>query len=230
MKKTVLSPTPENTSRIIKHSDFNPLTMNIGVFGLSANPPTLAHAALLLVAQKQLNWDRVFIIPNRLSPLKSESAPVAHRLNMLHLLIRDFKNEQGETLSPAHYVIDPMEINRKTPSYMVHTLIILKNRLMRQYPQHRIKLTLIMGQDSFQTLNQWHQWEKIIQLCDIAVVRRGNSHAVMEQSTNRVCFINTPGWQISSTAVRDAIKHGLSTEGLTTPSIRKYCDEHHLYL
>lgn len=142
--------------------------MKIGLLGGSFDPIHYGHIRPALAVKKQLKLDKIWLMPNATPPHKKslKTAPI-HRQVMV----------EGVCQQISEFEFCDIEINAKSslyqnnhgaPNYTVNTLIEL-NRL---YPQ--IDFTFIMGADSLLTLDTWHQWQQLFNLCNIAVCTRPN--------------------------------------------------------
>ncbi|MBY0419194.1 MAG: nicotinate-nucleotide adenylyltransferase, partial [Pararheinheimera sp.] len=67
--------------------------------------------------------------------------------------------------------LQPLELNKHSPSYTVDSLRLLRE----QYP--RGGLLFVMGMDSLAYFKQWHQWQSILQLAHLVVCQRPGSTA-----------------------------------------------------
>ena len=129
----------------------------IGILGGTFDPVHYGHLRPALEVMQSAQLDEVRFIPNRVPPHRE--SPV---------LSDQQRAELVETaISPVPgFVLDCRELERDGPSYMVDTLADLKAEFTDS------ALCLIMGMDAFAGLPDWHQWEKILQLCHLIVTTR----------------------------------------------------------
>lgn len=129
----------------------------IGILGGTFDPIHYGHLRSALELYQQLDLQEIRFIPCQ-QPIfdKTAQATPSQRLAMLKVAITD----------QPHFVIDERELKRKTPSYMVDTLISLQQEFM-QTP-----LCLIIGSDVLSNLDRWHRWQELIKLCHLIVITR----------------------------------------------------------
>ena len=193
--------------------------MNIGIFGGTFNPVHLGHikAAELILAE--FSFDRVIFVPVK-DPVHKKfegNASPRDRLAMLELAV------EGKPF----FSVDPIEIDRDEPSYTVHTLTAFK----KKYPGS--VLHLILGSDSFNTIDSWFDYIKVLELALFVVaVRPGDDgirvdllHTIPGIIRPRSVFDNT-----SSSLVRQRVKEGLGIEGLVPEAVARYIKDKGLYL
>jgi len=131
-----------------------------GLFGGTFDPIHYGHLRPALDVMQAADLDEVRFIPNRVPPHRD--SPVLsdqQRAELVQLGIAD---------TPG-FVLDQRELQRDGPSYMVDTLISLK----QDYPES--SLCLIMGMDAFNGLPQWHRWQALLELCHLIVTSRPGS-------------------------------------------------------
>ncbi len=132
--------------------------MKIGVFGGTFHPIHNGHLSLIRRMHDTLGLDRVLVIPAFEPPHKeARDLPGGdHRLRMCALATRGLD----------YVTVSDMEMRRGGKSYTVDTL-----RLLRvEYPGD--ELVLLLGGDSFLSLDTWHEWRAITHLAKIAALAR----------------------------------------------------------
>jgi len=129
----------------------------IGIFGGTFDPIHYGHLRAALELQQILDLAEVRFIPCQ-TPVHKQTvfASAEHRLAMLKLATKGINN----------FVVDPREVYRDTPSYMIETLQSLK----QDFPD--TPLLLIMGNDAFSQLPTWQEWQSLLDYCHILVVLR----------------------------------------------------------
>ncbi|MDX2232789.1 MAG: nicotinate-nucleotide adenylyltransferase [Leptolyngbyaceae cyanobacterium bins.349] len=186
--------------------------LNIALFGTSADPPTLGHQAILEWLSHHFDWVAVWAADN---PFKGHQTPLAHRTQMLSLLI--------EALHlPSENVHLYPELGQ---SRTIYTLEIAKQRWKQA------QFTLVIGSDLVEQLPNWYRAEELLREVNLLIVPRPgyplreHALAILRQQGATVAIADLMGPDTSSTAVRE---HGEST-GLTPP-IEAYIHREHLYL
>src|SRR5271154_2870293 len=134
--------------------------MRLGVFGGTFDPVHLGHLILAEQCREQAALDQVLFVPAALPPHKQEQTltPFAQRVEMLTLAI------SGQ---PA-FRIDELEKDRTGPSYTVHTLTQLHERLPGD------ELCFILGSDCLPDLPGWYEPRRILELATLLVVARAD--------------------------------------------------------
>lgn len=196
----------------------------IGIFGGSFNPPHEGHVLAVKEFRRQLNLDRLLIIPAGDPPHKTLSAnsPTAtQRLEMTRLAVRDMDNTD---------VLD-IEIKRQGLSYTADTIEILR----KNYPDD--ELFLLMGTDMFYSFGTWYQPERITKEATLAVVHRDEDSSsglkkcacdLEEKLGARIVFVENRYLPHSSTSVRAMIAFRCA-ETYLAPQVLDYIREHGLY-
>ncbi len=164
--------------------------------------------------------------PHRVSP----RASAEHRLAMVHAAVKG---------RPTMDVLD-WEVHAEGLSYTVRTLEWLRER----------PIITMIGSDAFIQLHHWHQWERLLDLTHIAVLRRGGVplHPLEEPLAEALAtrwvdrlekLVQGPaGWvrafdvtrlDISATQIRELIAAGQSPRFLLPRTAEDYIATHELY-
>ncbi|HLG23174.1 MAG TPA: nicotinate-nucleotide adenylyltransferase [Candidatus Manganitrophaceae bacterium] len=132
--------------------------MRIGLLGGTFNPIHNGHLQIAEEVQKKLSLDRLLFIPSGDPPHKKrEQIPSAeHRLEMTRLALFPY----------PHFEVCDIEVKRPGKSYSIQTVTELK----RLYPSE--KLFFIIGTDAFFDLPTWREAERLLTLCDFAILSR----------------------------------------------------------
>ncbi len=145
---------------------------NLIIYGGTFDPPHNGHLNTAINVQDHFNFDRFIFLPCKTPLLKNYAAATpAQRLAMLELAL-DLQNKT------KHFGIDLAEIKRDTPSYMVESL----HHFRQQYGE-RIAITLLLGADTFSQLPHWHDWQKLLTLANLLVIKRAG---FSEQYSNAI--------------------------------------------
>lgn len=200
--------------------------MRIGVFGGSFDPVHIGHLWIAETALESLELNEIRWIPAATSPLKPHG-PVASdqdRLQMLRLAVSGCEN----------HIVDDREIQRGDVSYTVDTIA----ELQQEYPQ--AKLFLIIGSDSFASIRQWHQPQRLLELTVPAVVQRGGEQqldfSVLEGLVDRDRIelirkhvISMPVIEISSRDLRRRIAEKKSIRFRTPRAVEAMIQAQNIY-
>lgn len=207
----------------------------IGILGGTFDPIHFGHLRSALEILQILDFAEVRLIPCN-SPVhkNGNTSSVTHRLAMLHLAVN----------TVPQLKIDEREIRRSSPSYMIDTLLSLRE----EFPE--TPLCLIVGTDSFNQLPTWHRFGKILDLVHIVVATRPsfeyfptpehnhltNNHLSLDredlhqQKQGSIYFQMITQLDISATAIRQQTKAGYDPHFLTPCSVIEYIKKNDLYL
>ncbi|HDP77199.1 MAG TPA: nicotinate (nicotinamide) nucleotide adenylyltransferase [Mesotoga infera] len=175
----------------------------IGIFGGSFDPVHTGHLVVAIRAIEQLELERLYVIPAYMPPHKvsSTTSPFETRMRWLKIVF--------DGIDEA-YVSD-YERERGGISYSLFTV--------RHFSKlHSCRPFLIVGEDSFVSLDTWFEYETLLDEATIAVYPRNiteRDHSFDEQ----VIWLDAPRFDISSTEIRKRIKEGKSVVGLVPDSI-----------
>lgn len=141
--------------------------MNIGIFGITGNPPHLGHLKALQLASKELN--EVWVSPVYNHAFGKKFLDYNIRRTMIQAMLVDF---------PLHNVFvhdldkDYFEKYQDT----VYSYKLLKF-LQEQYPQHNFKL--IIGEDNFkpEVWQKFYKHQEILNEFGVVVVKDQGSHS-----------------------------------------------------
>ncbi|MDF1655281.1 MAG: nicotinate (nicotinamide) nucleotide adenylyltransferase [Coxiellaceae bacterium] len=158
-----------------------------GIFGGTFDPIHSAHIQIALQAVKQCQLERCILVPNRIPPHRdTPHATPEQRVEMLRLAIADYPELE----------ISTCELDRDGPSYMVDTIRHCEETASRhceepatkqsRLPRHCVarndeEYVLIIGADSFNSFDQWHQWQDILTKVQLAVFQRPH-HPIKQPS------------------------------------------------
>ena len=136
----------------------------LGILGGTFDPIHLGHLRLGEEAIQQLSIAQVRFIPAGQPPLRdTPGASAEQRLAMVKLA----------TSGNPHFEVDDSEVWATQRSYTVDTLEHLRDEVgpLRS-------LVLLLGNDAFERLEQWHRWQRIFALAHLAVATRPGNPVV----------------------------------------------------
>jgi nicotinate-nucleotide adenylyltransferase len=199
--------------------------MNIGVIGGTFNPIHNGHLIVAEEVRVQLNLAEVLFVPAGQPWLKANSPITAaeHRIQMVRLAI---------AAEPC-FKLSTMEVERDGPSYTVDTIAELEGQL-----GVGDKLFFILGWENLAEFPQWHEPSRIIKLCYLVAVPRPGYPApdlkALEADipglSQSVILLDTPQIDISASAIRSRVAHGLSIAHHVPEPVERYIREHGLYI
>jgi len=206
----------------------------IGILGGTFDPIHLGHLRLALELYEALDLAKVHLIPCH-QPVhrKSPAASPDQRLAMVKCAVA---NEQA-----LH--ADDREIRRQGPSYMVDTLISLRE----EFPDS--PLCLLIGIDAFLGFPSWNRWKEILGLAHIVIAHRPQYHLpstgivsdlLKERLQHEISYIheNMAGGillrpitalEISASDIRKLIAMGRNPRYLLPDEVFNYIKQHGTY-
>jgi len=189
----------------------------IGIFGGTFNPIHHGHLINIELIKENFNLDLVLLIPAKIPVHKTITDKVnpSDRLKMAELAIA----------GTDCFKVSELELNRDSGSYTITTLEELKTI----YPGD--KLFLIIGSDSFNELDTWKEYKKILSEYPLIVMQRPGSTQLRDDflSIGDVQIQKESMIEISSSMIRDRIKTGLPIRYLTTDDVINFIREKGLY-
>lgn len=208
----------------------------IGIFGGTFDPVHYGHLRTVREVYRELALTEVRFIPASQPPHRQ--TPVAsgsHRLAMVRLAL---EKEPG-------FVADNREYLRDKPSYTVDTL----HELQKAFPD--ATLCLIIGADSLITLETWHRWQELFDLCHIIAMTRPGYDVEQAAGSNRLSWLSArlcrdkqklrqqrcgciylqavTEQSVSATGIRNAIAAGESIDNMVPAAVATYINQEHLY-
>ena len=184
----------------------------VGLFGGSFDPIHHGHLILARVAMESLELDEVRFLPAREQPFKvgQHAATAEDRARMLELAI---EGAEG-------FRVDRTELSREGPSFTVDTL----RTLLRESPG--IELVLLIGADAMHDFPKWREVDEVRRLARVAVFDRPGGPRDAGAVWRRV---PAPLIDISSTAIRQRVRHGQSIRYWVPDAVAQYIAAHGLY-
>lgn len=213
--------------------------MNWGLFGGTFDPIHFGHLRAAQELAGILRLDHVFFIPAALPPHKTTRTimPFEHRLQMVKLAIAG--NDQ--------FSASNVESLREGKSYSIDTV----RYFLDQQPANS-ELYFITGQDAFDAITTWRDWEALLSLCHFVVMtrpgydNRGLANILPSDVTaqyrfdetndrfigsqgSAIYFRKTTFLDISASDIRQRIQSGQSIRYLTPDEVIRYIETHQLY-
>ncbi|TBW56216.1 nicotinate-nucleotide adenylyltransferase [Marinobacter halodurans] len=196
------------------------------ILGGTFDPIHHAHLRTAIELREALGIDAVTLVPCHLPPHRDEpGASPTQRLQMLYSAIG----------SEAALDVDERELARNTPSYTVDTLEELRREHGAREP-----LAMVVGTDSFASIDRWDRWQRLLELAHIIVVERPgfvvpadsaagrlladnadtDAASLKQAPSGRVWSVSLPLLDISATGVRRAVREGRSIRYLVPDPVR----------
>ncbi len=149
------------------------ITVKIGIFGGTFDPPHKGHIKAASAAVKEVGLNKLIIVPDYIPPHKSEFGavlPPAARLELTKLAMDGIDCAE----------VSDIEITRADRSFTIDTV----NAISAKY--NDAKLYLLMGTDMLEYFERWKSFREILDKTTLAVVTRrdGDLKRVRECADN----------------------------------------------
>jgi nicotinate-nucleotide adenylyltransferase len=213
--------------------------MKWGLFGGTFDPIHYGHLRAAEEMMEIFKLNRIIFIPSSRPPhkLEAEITSFYHREQMVRMAI------DGN----VSFSFSDVENLRAGKSYSVETVEYILNKYMED-----LELYFIVGQDAFHAITTWKDWEKLLLLCNFAVMTRpGYENKGLETILTRefaarfvhdkdidgfkgptghtIYFRHTTFLDISSSRMRTMAQTGNSVRYLTPDNVRNYIIKNSLY-
>src|SRR5512133_2082223 len=207
--------------------------MKWGLFGGTFDPIHIGHLRCAEEMIEIFDLNRIIFVPASRPPHKLTGAitPFYHREQMIRLAIEG---------NPAFSFSD-VENRRGGTSYSVETV----EYLLDKYRLENLDLYFILGQDAFHAIRTWKDWERLLTICNFAVMTRpgyanhGLATIITEEYASRftydesirgfrgpmghtIYFREVTFLDISSSNIRQRAKEGKSVNYLVPDAVRHY--------
>ena len=200
---------------------------SLGIMGGTFDPIHLGHLAAAEEAREVLGLERIAFVPAGIPPHKADQLVTAasDRLAMVEAAIAD----------NAAFEVSRIDIERAGPSFTVDTVELLAaaERAAGRQPD----LTFILSVETLRELPTWHEPERLLDQCRLAVMPREGYPAPGRDwlSANfpgredRVVSLGGARLEISSSAIRERVARGRSIRYLVPAAVAAYIAGNHLY-
>lgn len=203
------------------------------LFGGTFDPIHQGHLNAANALVDELGIDQLHLMPNAVPPHRSQpSASPEQRLTMVNLACQQYPK----------LVAEPFELNSDGPSYTAKTL----QRFAQLYPDE--PLLFVMGMDSLINLDQWYQWQHLLDYAHLIALprpgyqltqasptlqqyiaqHRASKATLTQQPSGSIYIAHTPLHAISATAIRQHIAKQNACEDVPS-SVLEYIVEQGLY-
>ena len=189
----------------------------IGLYFGTFNPIHIGHIILANHFAETTDLNEIWMVITPQNPFKKKDSILDnnHRLELVYKATMDYPK-----LKPSN-----IEFGLPTPNYTINSLV----HLVEKYPEHQF--ALLMGEDNLVSFPKWKNYELILEHHELYVYPRNTNRAIPEQFKNhpKINLIEAPKIELSSSAIRKAIKKGQNVRPLLPPISWVYLDEMHLY-
>ncbi|XGA81276.1 nicotinate-nucleotide adenylyltransferase [Halomonas sp. CH40] len=210
--------------------------LRVGMFGGTFDPVHLGHLRSAVEISECLQLDRLHMIPAPQPPLRDQ--PQVSAQDRLALLEAGVKDTPG-------LIADGRELRRQGPSYSTLTLAEL-----REEYGDTARLVMVLGQDAFLRLADWHQPEQLFALAHVVVMARpgyqpnrsaalkeligqrevDNVESLMEKPKGKLLALTLPTpMGISATHIRQRLAEHYSVRYLLPEAVEEQIHARQLY-
>ncbi len=213
--------------------------MKWGLLGGTFDPIHVGHLRCAEEVLEIFDLNRIIFVPASLPPHKLDAriTPFRHREQMIKLAIDD---------NPV-FSFSSVERERQGTSYSVETVEHFQQKYMKD-----LELYFIVGQDAFQAIRTWKDWQRLLTMCHFVVMTRPgyasmtlegvlpaefSSSFVFDEeaqgyrgATGRMIYFRQVTFlDISSSDIRRRVREGKSIRYIVPDAVRHYLAKHSLY-
>ena len=182
-----------------------PDKIRTAVFGGTFNPIHNGHVAIVRSILEQNLADEVWLMVTPCNPWKEGQNLLDNNIR-LELVKKAVSGIEGAVASDY-------EFRLPVPSYTANTL----RHLRRSYT--RREFILAIGADNWAAFRDWRDWQYIISKFRLIVYPRQGYTEDPDIPEAKVSILDCPLFDISSTAIRQAVASGQPIDGLVPVSI-----------
>ncbi len=195
---------------------------NIAIYGGTFNPVHIGHTNLLDCFIKQLDFDKIIVIPTNIPPHK-DIRITADAQTRLEMCKTAFTNDK--------VIVSDIELLRNEKSFSYDTV----SQLKETYPEDN--LFFLMGSDMFLSLETWYRFNDLKKLITFCAVARNQEdrklleqHAVrLEENDAKTVIVDIDVIDISSAQIRERIIFGQSCSEFLPEGVENIIREKKLY-
>ena len=204
-------------------------TRLVGLYGGTFDPVHNGHihvakSVLAATALTEIRW----VLSARPGHRAAPAVSIEDRWRMLTLMCDGY----------PEFHADDTEIHFDGPSYTFETVSKIGQ-------EEGCAPCWIMGYDAFATLESWHKWSSLLQVCNFILVHRPgmqerlsrplekllSEHEVtaLQERIGQIKVLDVEMLDVSSTQIRKAIKAERNVEDLLAPPVYTYIKDMQLY-
>lgn len=208
------------------------IAKEVGILGGTFDPVHQGHITCADFVRRYCQLDEVRLMPCHLPAHRaSPGVDSPSRAEMVKLAI-----QHHQALA-----LEPLELNKDTPSYTVDSLKLLCER------EPGSRFYFVIGMDSLCYFRQWKNWQGILQHCHLLVCQRpgyqvsegdapyllehygvDSLSAMKQQATGAILLLPNPLNDISASQIRQQLQLGASPAALD-PAVLNYIQSRQLY-
>ena len=189
----------------------------IGLYFGTFNPIHIGHLILANHFAETTDLDEVWLVVTPQNPMKRKDSILDnhHRLELVYKATYDYPK-----LRPSD-----IEFGLPIPNYTINSLTHLEEK----HPNKQF--VLLMGEDNLVSFPKWKNYELILERYELYVYPRKTDRTIPKQFQNnpKINLIDAPQIELSSSAIRKAIKANQNIRPLLPLESWLYLDEMNFY-
>tara|TARA_B110000879_G_scaffold179386_1_gene235302 strand:- start:2889 stop:3470 length:582 start_codon:yes stop_codon:yes gene_type:complete len=189
----------------------------IGLYFGTFNPIHIGHLILANHFAETTDIDEVWFVVTPQNPMKKKDSILGNRqrLELVYRATKDYPK-----LHPSD-----IEFELPIPNYTINSLTLLEEKHPNKH------FTLLMGEDNLVNFPKWKNYDLILERYELYVYPRHSERPIPEQLQDhpKINLIDAPKIELSSFAIRTAIKKGQNVQPLLPPESWSYLDEMNFY-
>ena len=189
----------------------------IGLYFGTFNPIHIGHLILANHFAETTDIDEVWFVITPQNPMKKKDSILGNRqrLELVYRATKDYPK-----LHPSD-----IEFELPIPNYTINSLTLLEEKHPNKH------FTLLMGEDNLVNFPKWKNYDLILERYELYVYPRHSERPIPEQlqDHSKINLIDAPKIELSSSAIRTAIKKGQNVQPLLPPESWSYLDEMNFY-
>ena len=198
------------------------------------------HVEIIQYVKQVYGLDKIFFIPSATPPHKSD-INLARADDRFEMVKQSLKNHDN-------FFVSDKELIRKGPSFTIDTI----NEFKKDYGADT-HFSLLMGSDAFLDITTWKHKDQIFEAIQIIIMLRGHwenynpiisfidenisksymfnerDNTFSHKQKQKIIICKVPKINISSTMIRERVKHNESIKDLVPASIEKIIRTKELY-
>ena len=189
----------------------------IGLYFGTFNPIHIGHLILANHFAETTDIDEVWFVVTPQNPMKKKDSILGNRqrLELVYRATKDYPK-----LHPSD-----IEFELPIPNYTINSLTLLEEKHPNKH------FTLLMGEDNLVNFPKWKNYDLILERYELYVYPRHSERPIPEQLQDhpKINLIDAPKIELSSSAIRTAIKKGQNVQPLLPAESWSYLDEMNFY-
>ena len=129
----------------------------VAIYGGSFDPVHKGHVEVARGVLQLFELDEVLFVPACVPPHKSGVSSAFHRFAMLALATQEH----------ARLRLSTIELDEPNRPYAVDTIERLQSEI-----GSNSRVFFLIGADSWSEITTWHEWRRLLKMCDLVVVTR----------------------------------------------------------